>query len=239
MRDYNRVPKRILLEISVESAERARAAESGGADRLELCCELALGGLTPPRALIEAVRKSVRIPVLAMIRPRAGDFVYSETEFAEMLEAIAWAREARIEGVVAGLLGRDRRVDRTRTAQLVGAARGLEVTFHRAVDDARDLLEAVDEIAEAGVTRILTSGGKPTALDGAPTIAAMIERARGRVDILPGAGINAGNLGEIVRRTGAEEVHAGLSSLVPRSAAAGRFEEEVRRLSTAATRFSQ
>lgn len=222
--------KRILVEISVESAERAAAAERGGADRLELCSQLAAGGLTPDRALMESVRARVTIPVLAMIRPRAGDFVYTDAEIASMRECIALAREMSMEGVVLGLLTPQRRVDIARTRQLVAAAHGMEVTFHRAIDESADLLEGVDAVVDAGASRILTSGGKSSASQGCPVIAAMREQARGRIGILPGVGITAGNAAEIVRQTGVTEVHAALSSVVRADADAKTFEEEVRRL---------
>jgi len=224
------VQNRILLEISVESAERAAAAERGGADRLELCSNLAAGGLTPGRDLMQAVRGSVKIPVFAMIRPRAGDFLYTDVEFADMRQAIALAREMRMDGVVLGLLTPERHVDVPRTRQLVEAARGMQVTFHRAIDESADLLKAVDAAAEAGASRILTSGGKTTASEGAAIIAAMRERARRRLVILPGVGITSRNAAEIIRWTGAREVHAALTSVVRPDADAKTFEDEVRRL---------
>jgi copper homeostasis protein len=229
------VRNRILLEISVESAERATAAERGGAGRIELCSNLAVGGLTPSRELMQAVRAGVKIPVFAMIRPRAGDFVYSSAELVVMEELIALAREMHMDGVVLGLLTRDRRVDLAHTRRLVEAAVGMEVTFHRAFDESVDLLEAVDAVAESGASRVLTSGGKATALEGSGMIAAMRERARGRVGILPGVGITAKNAAEIVRRTGAREIHAALSSVVCLDADAKTFEEEVPRLADALT----
>jgi len=224
------VGRRVLLEISVETVERAAGAERGGADRIELCNALTVGGLTPGRELMKAVRAAVRVPVFAMIRPRAGDFVYSREEFAAMRESIALARDMGMGGVVLGILRRDGRVDVERTRELVEEASEIEVTFHRAIDEAAKLLEAVDAIAETGAARILTSGGKGSALDGAGTIAAMVERARGRIGIVPGAGITAGNVAEIVRRTGVGEVHAALSTVVELRASPERFEEEVRRL---------
>lgn len=220
----------ILLEISVESPERAVAAERGGADRIELCGNLAVGGLTPSRELMHEVRARVKIPVFAMIRPRAGGFLYSDAEVAAMREAIALAREMRMDGAVLGLLTQERLVDLARTRHLVEGARGMEVTFHRAIDESAQLLEAVDAVAVAGASRILTSGGKATASEGCETIAAMRERAGGRVRILPGAGITAKNAAEIIQRSGVREVHAALSSVMRQDADTKTFEEEVRRL---------
>ena len=176
----------VLLEISVESAERAAAAERGGADRIELCASLAERGLTPPVALLKAVRVAVRIPVFAMIRPRAGDFVYSQAEFTEMHKSIALARELGMDGLVLGILTSDRRVDTIHTREFVEAAQGMPVTFHRAVDEAADVLVAAEAIAQTGATRILTSGGKPSALEGANTIAGMVKSSRGVLQIVAG-----------------------------------------------------
>jgi len=231
------MPQRILLEISVESLERAVAAERGGADRIELCSDLAVGGLTPSRELMQGVRAAGKIPVLAMIRPRAGDFVYSDEEMESMRPAIALAREMRMDGVVLGILTEKRQVDVARTCKLVEAARGMEVTFHMAVDETHNLLEAVEGVIQTGASRILTSGGRPSALDGADQIAQMVAQASGRIGILPGAGITRANVEEIVRRTGVREVHAGLSSVVSRNARAAEFEEEVKKLAETVSRL--
>jgi copper homeostasis protein len=224
------VAKRILLEISVETLERAIAAERAGADRIELCRDLAVGGLTPSRELMQEVRAGVSIPVFAMIRPREGDFAYSNAELTEMRESIELARELRMEGVVLGVLTKNRQLDVASTRQLVELSKGLDVTFHMAIDETDDLLEAVDSVIETGASRILTSGGGSSAFEGVERIAEMVARARARVGILPGAGITSGNVAEIVRRTGVGEVHAGLSSVVDRQAPAEQFEKEVRRL---------
>jgi copper homeostasis protein len=225
--------RKVLLEISVETAERATAAEKGGADRIELCSSLAVGGLTPARRLMEAVRAAARVPVFAMIRPRAGNFIYSAEEFATMIASIKLANRLQLDGIVLGILTPERRVDMDRTRELVQAARGLEVTFHRAIDQAADLLEAAETIAKTGVTRILTSGGKPSAVEGAETILAMVERGRGRIGIVAGAGITARNAPEIVRRTGVAELHSGLSSTISYSAGTKEFEAAVSELSKA------
>jgi copper homeostasis protein len=224
------VAGRYLLEISVENPEAAAAAERGGADRIELCSELALGGLTPSEALMIETRARVQIPIFAMIRPRAGDFAYSEAEFASMRASIQLAKQFQLDGVVLGILTPKQRADVGRTRELVELARPMEVTFHRAIDEAADLLEAVGEITQTGASRILTSGGKRTALEGAEKIAEMISRARERVVILPGAGINPENVAEIARKTGAPEFHSGLSSVLARGTAGLPFEAAVRKL---------
>ncbi|HXL21538.1 MAG TPA: copper homeostasis protein CutC [Candidatus Dormibacteraeota bacterium] len=221
---------RYLLEISAESVEAAVAAKRSGADRIELCSELAVGGLTPSAELMMGTRAEVQIPVFAMIRPRAGDFVYSEAEYASMRASIKLAKQLQLDGVVLGILTPERRVDVHRTRELVDMARGMEVTFHRAIDKTADLLEAVEDVAQTGASRILTSGGRETALAGAEKIAEMISRTRGRVVILAGAGINPGNVAEVARKTGAREFHSGLSSVLARSAAGEQIQAEVTRL---------
>jgi copper homeostasis protein len=233
------VKKNALLEISLETAENAAAAERGGADRIELCSETAVGGLTPSESLMEAIRACVKIPIFAMIRPRPGSFVYSQEEFQTMRASIELAKRMRMDGVVLGILTEGRRVDVVRTRELVEVCKGLgmEVTFHRAIDEAADLLEALEGIIQTGADRILTSGGKPTALDGADLIAELVTKSRGQVTILPGAGINADNVQEVARRTGAREFHSGLSSVLGRGADAASFEAEVRRLRENLTRW--
>jgi copper homeostasis protein len=220
----------LLLEISVESVEAAMAAERGGADRIELCAEAALGGVTPSRELMETTRARVKIPIFAMIRPRAGNFVYSAEEFGTMKRELTAAREAGMNGFVLGLLRKDGRVDVERTKELVEHAAPLPVTFHRAIDEAAQYGEAVGEIIATGAKRILTSGGKATALQGADSIREAIAEAGERIVIVPGARINPDNVREVARRTGAKELHSGLSSVLGHGAEVGRFETEVSRL---------
>jgi copper homeostasis protein len=220
----------VLVEISVEIVERAVAAERGGASRIELCGALEVGGVTPDVELMRAVRGAVRVPIFAMVRPRGGDFVYSAVEFEEMKLSIEDAREAGMNGVVLGLLLRDGSVDVARTAELVRAAAPLAVTFHRAFDESADLFAALEDVVDAGATRLLTSGGAATAPEAMAQVAELVRCARGRLSVMPGSGITAKNVAEIVAASGATEVHAGLSSVVTRDAEAGVFEAEVRRL---------
>jgi copper homeostasis protein len=225
------VAKRFTLEISVASVEAALAAEHGGANRIELCAELSVGGLTPARELLRSVREKISLPIYLMIRPSEGDFVYSLKEFAEMKRSIAVAKEAGMNGVVFGLLRGDRRVDIKRTHELVEFARPLPVTFHRAFDDTANLGEALEDVIRTGSARILTSGGAKSAPEGAPTLAELVRAARGRIIIVPGAGINPENIARVARQTGANEFHSGLSSALPYSSRDyGKFESEVRKL---------
>jgi copper homeostasis protein len=198
----------VLVEAAVESLDDALAAVAGGADRLELCARLDLGGTTPDFALLEVVARQAGVPTLAMIRPRGGDFVYSSAEIARMLAEVDDARRAGAAGVVLGALDATGRVDVAATLSLVRAAGGMPVTFHRAIDDTPDALEALDALIALGVARVLASGGAPTALDGAEVLAALVQRGGDRVAIVAGGGVRGHNARLVVERTGVRELHA-------------------------------
>ena len=228
--------RKCLLEISVETLEGALAAERGGADRIELCADLSLGGVTPGADLLRAVRAQVRIPIFSMVRPRAGDFIYSTAEFTEMKRAIADAKESGMDGVVLGVLTKNHRVDIERTRELGELARPLPVTYHRAFDEIADLHQALEEVIQTGAKRILTSGAAKSALEGAALLGELIEAAGERIIIVPGAGISGVNIAEVARQTRAREFHSGLSAALPYgSKDYTKFEEEVRKLSEAIT----
>lgn len=223
--------KRILLEISVESVEAAAAAERGGADRIELCSNLSVGGLTPAVVLIRAVRQQIQIPIFMMIRPRAGDFVYSEAEFAQMKNSITAAKDegAGTDGLVFGILKPNRTVDIARTRELVELAHPLPVTFHRAFDACPDFSQALEDVVRSGASRILTSGGAASAPKGSTNIAMLVAAAGKRITILPGAGINAQNILQLAAATQAHEFHSGLSTVLPHPQTHyAKFENEVR-----------
>ena len=196
-----------LIEACVETVESSLAAERGGAGRLELCAALGDAGTTPSAGMISAVKTRVRIPVVVIIRPRGGGFVYSDAEMDVMRRDIDSARASGADGVAIGILTPDARVDVARTQELVRIASGMPVTFHRAFDMTATLADSLDALVEAGVSRVLTSGGATTALEGASTIAALRERAAGRIEIMAGGGIREGNVAEVVRLSGVSEVH--------------------------------
>jgi copper homeostasis protein len=224
--------KRSLLEICVETLDAALAAARGGADRIELCEELCVGGVTPSAELMRAVRAKVELPVFAMIRPRGGDFLYSESEFEQMVQAVATVKSCGLNGAVLGILDTGRRVDAERTRTLVERARPLPVTFHRAFDEAPDLLQALEQVIASGARRILTSGGKPNAESGSAMISELVKRAGVRIEILAGGGINPANLACLAQNSGAREFHSGLSSALPYPQTdSAAFEAEVRKLS--------
>lgn len=195
------------FEICVDSVAGVRAAGDAGAHRVELCANLLEGGTTPSLGTIRRARMVTGIGLHVIIRPRGGDFLYDEDEFAAMAADIAAARAEGADGVVFGLLAEDGTVDRDRTRRLIEAARPLAVTFHRAFDMARDPLAALETLIELGVERVLTSGQEATALEGLPLIADLVARAAGRIVVMPGGGITPGNVARIVAGSGAAEIH--------------------------------
>ena len=178
-----------------------------GASRLELCSALDVGGLTPSLGLLRMVKKAVTIPVYAMIRPRSGDFLYEEDELEVMEEDIKALKAEGVDGFVFGILKENRTIDIERNMALLKLAGGLPVTLHRAVDMTRDLNQAVEDAIVCGFSRVLTSGGRTTAEEGASNIAQLIVAAVNRITIMPGCGINEGNVVNVLSETGAQEFH--------------------------------
>ena len=197
----------MIFEICVDSVEGALAAQEAGAQRIELCDNLVEGGTTPSLGMIQLARQSITIDVNVIIRPRGGDFCYTELELEVMHRDILAARQAGANGVVIGVLKPDGSVDVEKTQMLVEAARPMTVTFHRAFDLCRDPGEALEAICGLGIERILTSGQMPTALEGAACIASLVRQAAGRTIILAGGGVNAVNVAAVVAQAGVREVH--------------------------------
>ena len=200
---------RVTVEICVGDVESAIAAEAGGADRVELCDNLAVGGTTPSAGTIAEACRRLRIPVHVLIRPRAGDFVYSESELAVIRHDIEAAKALGAAGIVLGVLTKDATIDRDQTAKLIAMARPLRVTFHKAFDQARDLLEALDTLITLEVDRVLTSGGRPSALEGVETLAKLVDRAGDQIAVMVGGRLDFDNLETIIRQSGTREVHLG------------------------------
>lgn len=200
----------VILEVCANSATSAIAAQQGGAARIELCENLAEGGTTPSYGQMILARKHLHIKLYVLIRPRRGDFLYTDLEFEVMQADIRTCIEAGCDGVVIGMLKADGSVDKERCTELVRLARqwGLGVTFHRAFDMCADQFQALEDIIDLGCERILTSGGKSTAMEGATVIAHLIEKAAGRIAIMPGSGITENNVADLVHFTGATEVHS-------------------------------
>lgn len=203
-----------LIEVCVSSVTDAVLAEQAGADRLELCSALELGGLTPSLGTVQTCREAVDIPIVVMIRPRAGGFAYDEYEFDSMLRDMDALGNAGIEGFVFGVLTEDGDIDRPRVAKLVQQAAGKATVFHRAFDFVRRPSRALEQLIDSGVVRILTSGGCETALLGADNILRLVEDAKGRIEILPGGGIRPENVELVLRKTLCNQAHVGASTVV-------------------------
>jgi len=196
-----------LLEICVDSLVSALAAQNGGADRIELCDNLYEGGTTPSAAIIEIAREILDIEVQVIIRPRGGDFLYSDLEFKTMKRDIEIAKELNANGVVIGILKADGTIDIARCKELVDLARPLNVTFHRAFDMTRNPFNALEDVIQTGADRLLTSGQMNEAPYGAKLIAELVKKAGNQIIIMPGAGINKDNIKDMVNITGASEYH--------------------------------
>jgi copper homeostasis protein len=204
----------VLIEVCVDSVSSAVAAERGGAERVELCSDLLEGGITPSLGLIEAVRSKVSIAVHPIIRPRPGDFCYSDQEFEIMCRDIELAKGADANGVVFGLLDASGNVDVLRTRELVELARPLAVTFHRAFDLSADFHRSLNDVCKIGAARLLTSGGEADCVRGSETISQLVKLSNGRITIMAGGGITSANAAHIIERTGVREIHVGLATPV-------------------------
>jgi copper homeostasis protein len=200
----------ISLEVCANSLTSALAGQEGGAFRVELCENLKEGGTTPSPGQITIARKLLHIKLFVLIRPRSGDFLYDDNEFEIMKANVQYCVDAGCDGIVTGILNADGTIDKPRCAELVQLAKagGLETTFHRAIDVCADVFRAMEDIIELGFDRILTSGGRSTAMEGASVIAHLVEKAAGRIIILPGSGIDEHNAGDLVHFTGVTEIHS-------------------------------
>jgi copper homeostasis protein len=205
----------IKLEICAYNLQSALVAQSNGADRVELCTAPADGGTTPGAGTIIKARKLLNIPLFVMIRPRGGDFLYSENEFETMMLDIAFAKNAGADGVVLGALKQDGTVDTQRTARLVEKAHPLEVTFHRAFDLTNDPFKALEDVMMSGANRILTSGQNVNSLQGKKLISTLVNTAGEKISIMAGSGINDGNVMQLITETGVEEVHLSAKKYLP------------------------
>lgn len=202
----------MILEICANSIESALNAQNGGADRIELCSHLEVGGLTPSHGLIKVARELLNIPVFVLIRPRAGDFCYSHMEMEIIKEDIKYCAEIGCAGVVVGCLNNDRTINWDQTDQLLQKAGFMDFTFHRAFDQAPNPFEALETLRDMGVQRVLTSGSKTSALDGIDILEELVEEAEDDIIIMPGGGIRPDNLKKLLG-IGADEYH---SSAIPK-----------------------
>jgi len=200
----------IQLEVCANSVSSALAAQEGGAFRVELCDNLENGGTTPSFGQILQARKQLHIKLYPLIRPRSGDFLYNDLEYEIMAADVRNCIEAGCDGIVTGLLNTDGTVDKPRNLELVRLAKqwGLGTTFHRAFDMCADLYQSLEDIIELGFDRILTSGGKSTAMEGASVIAQLVKKAAGRITIMPGSGVDEHNVADLVYFTHVTEIHS-------------------------------
>ena len=197
----------MTVEIVVYNIESAMKAQEGGADRIELCENPGEGGTTPSYGTIELVRQNLSIDVFVMIRPRGGDFHYSNYEFHAMKRDISQCQKLSVDGVVFGIVTPEGKIDVKRCKELIDKARPLKVTCHRAFDMTRDPFEALEDCIAAGFDRILTAGQQAQAVKGASLIGELIKKANGRIAIMPGSGVNENTVEQIVSKSGAKEIH--------------------------------
>lgn len=196
-----------LIEICVEGVDGLLAAQKGGADRVELCAGLMEGGITPSLGTVREALRLATVPIFTIIRPRGGDFLYSKAEFASMLDDVAALRDLGAPGVVFGCLTADGRIDETRMKALIARAGSMRVTCHRAFDMTADPREALEALVRCGVHRVLTSGQRDTALEGAPLLRALVEQAGNRIVVMGCGRLNASTIAEVRRLTGLKEMH--------------------------------
>ena len=198
--------KSIKIEVCAFSFESCLAAEKGGANRIELCGSIYEGGTTPSAGLIQLVKQRINVEIHAMIRPRGGDFCYSDDEISVMQADIIMAKELGCEGIVLGILQPNGQVNIAETKALVNLAKPMQVTFHRAIDMTSDYSKALEDIIETGCDRILTSGQKNTAIEGIKAIENLVKQAGGRIQIMAGSGVNANNA-QMIIYTGVNALH--------------------------------
>jgi copper homeostasis protein len=196
-----------LIEVCVDSVESALAAEAGGAARVELCDNLMEGGTTPSAGAIAAARAKLSINLHVIIRPRGGDFCYSDVEYEVMKRDIEFAKQLGADGVVIGILLPEGNVDTERTRELVKLTRPMSVTFHRAFDMTCDAFAALETLVELGIDRILTSGQEPSVIEGLDQITELVKRAGDRITIMACGGVNERNIARVVAASGARELH--------------------------------
>ncbi|MCH2489797.1 MAG: copper homeostasis protein CutC [Flavobacteriales bacterium] len=196
----------MIIEICANSFESAKAAQLAGADRIELCSELAVGGLTPSHGLLQKVCDELSIPVHVLIRPRSGNFIYTDAELDVMLRDISFCKKVGVAGIVSGMLTSENTVDAVATNVLIEASKGKEFTFHRAFDWCVDPLVALQSLKELGVDRILSSGQHPKAIDGIELLKQLLSLSEGKIQIMPGSGVSHSNILDF-KRAGFEMVH--------------------------------
>lgn len=204
-----------LIEICVEGIDGFAAAQAAGADRVELCASLLEGGLTPSMGVVRQTLAIAKIPFHVIIRPRGGDFLYSELEYQTMLDDVRACRELGVAGVVFGCLTADGRIDEARMTELTNAARPMKVTCHRAFDMTRDAEQAIEALIRSGVDRVLTSGQRDTALEGLAILKRTHDAARGRIKIMACGALDETNIAAVLKGSAADELHFASPRTIP------------------------
>jgi copper homeostasis protein len=207
--------KRPVVEVSVEGVDGLLVAQENGADRVELCASVLEGGITPSIGMVREALRRARIPVFVIVRPRGGDFLYSEAEFESMRQDVIALKELGVPGIVTGCLTADGEVDKQRTAELLRLARPMSFTFHRAFDMVRDPVQALEVLISLGVDRLLTSGQRSTAIEGLATLKRLGQVAKGRMIVMPCGGLRADNVAQVCRETELWELHFAAHTMEP------------------------
>jgi copper homeostasis protein len=207
--------KRPFLEVSIEGVDGLLVAQDNGADRVELCASVLEGGITPSIGIVREALRRARIPVFVIVRPRGGDFLYSEAEFESMRQDVIALKDLGVPGIVTGCLTAGGEVDEERTAELLRLARPMSFTFHRAFDMVRDPLQALEVLISHGVDRLLTSGQRANAMEGLATLKQLGQLANGRIIVMPCGGLRAANIGQVCRETGLWELHFAAHKMEP------------------------
>lgn len=201
-----------IIEIATSDFATTKSAVEGGADRIELCANLAEGGTTPSLGTIKRCRETFDVLLYPIIRPRGGDFLYNKDEYEIMLQDVKLCKQLGCDGVVIGLLNMDGTIDMARTSELIEVAYPIGVTFHRAFDRCKEPFVAMEELIEIGCERILTSGQKPSVMDGVDLVAELNKKADDRIIIMPGSGVRKENIKMLAEKTGCVEFHSSLRS---------------------------
>jgi len=204
----------IKYEIASFDFESAMLAQKAGADRIELCVNQPEGGVTPSYSLIELAKKNLHIDLNVIIRPRGGNFIYTDSEYVIMENDILICKELGVNGVVFGILNEDKSVDISRNTELVQLASPMTSTFHRAFDETSDVLKSLEDVIDCGFTRILTSGQMPSAMEGATLISSLVETAGERIIIMPGGGVRKENIKKLIETTKAKEYHSSSINII-------------------------
>lgn len=197
-----------LLEIACFNLDSALIAQASGADRIELCENYSLGGITPTPSIILQAKKQITIPIHVIIRPRGGNFLYKESEISEMKKNILFCKENKVNGIVFGVLNSQNEIDLKICKELISLAKPMSVTFHRAIDSCHNIERSIEQLIELGVDRVLTSGGKGNCIDNLSTLKDLQAKLGTKIKIMPGGGIRSTNISEIAKITNTNEFHS-------------------------------